>query len=102
MLTMKGWVALGIAAAILGQTGGLIVQGGQLRKEQAEVRRLETDLAAARKRATDAEAATRRSESIGAVQAQESAIVCQGEGAELFARGRQVGVAIGRSQCPVS
>jgi hypothetical protein len=102
MLTMKGWVALGVAAAILGQTGGLIVQGGQLREEQAEVRRLEGDLKIARQRVKDAEAAAVRSESVGAVQAQESAIVCEGEGAELFARGRQVGVAIGRSQCPVS
>lgn len=99
---MNGWIAGGVAALMLAATGGLIVQGGELRKERAEVVRLTGDLKAARKRATDAEALVRQSEAVGAVQAQEAAIVCQGEGAELFNRGRQVGIAIGRSQCPAS
>lgn len=102
MLTFRGWLILGAAAAFLAQTTGLIVQGGQLRDERAEVVRLEGDLKTARKRASDAEALVRQSEAVGAVQAQEAALICQGEGAELFNRGRQVGLAIGRSQCPAS
>ncbi|MFC7378287.1 hypothetical protein [Brevundimonas sp. GCM10030266] len=102
MLTTKGWVALGFAAALLAQTAGLMVQGRQLRHERAEVRRLEADLKASRNALTDALRTAARAEADGAVQAQEAAIVCQGEGAELFTRGRQVGIAIGRSQCPAS
>lgn len=99
---MNGWILGAGAALFIAAAGGLIVQGDQLKDSRAEVVRLERDLKAETKRANNAEAAVRKAESTGAVQAQEAAIVCQGEGATLFNRGRQVGIAIGRSQCPAS
>lgn len=102
MLTPKSWLAAGVAALFLAQTAGLMVQGRQLQRERADVRRLDTDLKTARTSLAEALKTSVRAEAEGAIQAQEAAIVCQGEGAELFTRGRQVGIAIGRSQCPAS
>ncbi|RZJ47406.1 MAG: hypothetical protein EON87_00805 [Brevundimonas sp.] len=99
MLTAKGWVIVAIAAAFLAQTGGLVVQGKLLRAERDQVRTLKADLRTVRETLATARTEIGRAEATGAVQAQEAAIVCQGEGAELFNRGRQVGLAIGRSQC---
>ena len=102
MLAPQGWLAAGVAVILLAQTGGLMVQGRQLQRERAEVHRLDTDLKAVRQTLDDARKAAGRAEAENATQAQEAAIICQGEGAELFNRGRQVGIAIGRSQCPAS
>lgn len=102
MLTLKGWLTVVAASAFLAQTAGLMVQGRQLHAERAEVRRLETDLKTVRTTLADARKASARAEAENATQAQEAAIVCQDEGAGLFNRGRQVGIAIGRSQCPAS
>lgn len=99
---MNLYLAGGVAALMLAGTAGLIVQGGQLKNARADVVRLERDLKAEKQRVTEAQALIRSAEAMGATQAAEAAIVCQGEGAELFNTGRRVGIAIGRSQCPVS
>lgn len=99
---MNGWIIGGVAALMLVGTGGLIVQGGQLKDARDEIVRLARDLQAEKQRVTEAQALIRSAEAMGATQAQEAAILCQGEGAELFNTGRRVGIAIGRSQCPVS
>lgn len=101
MLTPKGWIAIAVAAVLLAQTGGLMVQGRQLQRERQKVQALEHDFRAAKEGWSEALKSALRAETENATQAQEAAIVCQGEGAELFNRGRQVGIAIGRSQCTV-
>lgn len=97
---MKVWALLAVVVTVL--SGFLAIQGGKLKDARADVARLERDLKAEKQRVTEAQALIRSAEAMGATQAAEAAIVCQGEGAELFNTGRRVGIAIGRSQCPVS
>lgn len=99
---MNGWFLGGVAALMLAGTAGLMVQGGELKDARAEVVSLQRDLRAEKKRANEAEALIRKTEALSATQAHETAVQCQGEGAELFNRGRQVGRAEGRAQCAVS
>jgi hypothetical protein len=99
---VNGWFLGGVAALMLAGTAGLMVQGGELKKERAQVVSLQRDLRMEKQRADAAEKLIRKIEALSATQAHETAIQCQGEGAELFNRGRQVGRAEGRAQCAVS
>lgn len=99
MLTPKGWLIAGVVALFLAQTCGLIVQGSQLNRSRSEAMALRADLKTVRASLAEALKASAQAETTNAVQAQEAAIVCQGEGAELFAVGRRVGRAEGAAQC---
>lgn len=99
MLTPKGWLIAAVVFLLLAETCGLIVQGGQLNRSRAEATTLKADLKTVRASLADTLKACARAETTNAVQAQEAAIICQGEGAELFAAGRRVGRAEGAAQC---
>lgn len=96
---MRTWLA-GIAVALfLAGTAGLMVQGKQLRDERTENAVLTADLKAANDDLKKALARASALEAENATQAEEAAVVCQGEGAELFAAGRRVGRAEGAARC---
>lgn len=88
---MKGLVIGGIAALFLAGTAGLMVQGKQLRSAQDDAAELRVELKAAQDDLRDARDRASALEAENATQAEEAAVVCQGEGAELFAAGRRVG-----------
>lgn len=91
----------GVVALILALSVALIIQTKRQQTAHDAGVVLAERLEAANKRAADAEALIRKAQAVGAVQAQEAAIRCQGDGAELFNRGRQVGRAEGAAQCAV-
>jgi hypothetical protein len=99
---MNLYLAGGVAAVFAIGSAALMIQGGDLKNARAEVVSLQRDLRAEKRRANEAEKLIRKTEALSATQAHETAIQCQGEGAELFNRGRQVGRAEGRAQCAVS
>ena len=89
-MTLRVYLALGVGIAFLALIAGLIVVRGQLEDRKEDVTRLEMVVSSqneAIKRYKERET-TIADTATG--QAEQAAVVCQGTGAELFERGKQI------------
>lgn len=92
-MSIRGYIALGVGIAFLALLAGLVVTRGQLEDRKKDVTRLEMVVSSqneAIKRFRERETAIANT---ATGQAEQAAIVCQGTGAELFERGKQIGLA---------
>lgn len=90
---IRVYLALGVGVAFLALLAGLMVTRGQLEDRKKDVTRLEMVVSSqneAIKRYKEREL-TIANTATG--QAEQAAVVCQGTGAELFERGKQIGLA---------
>jgi hypothetical protein len=90
---MRAYIALGVGIAIVALIAGLIVTKGQLEKRKEDVTRLEMVVSSQADAIRQLKARETTIANTANGQAEQAAVVCQGTGAELFERGKQIGLA---------
>lgn len=94
-LTLTAYLTL----AILALGAALIFSWTQIGSQRAEIRGLKADLATAAKSLERASDDIERFAKVEGVSAAEAARICSAEGDSAFTRGRQFGIAEGKSTC---
>jgi len=91
MLTTKGYILIGTVVAFLAISGALAWTSDKLADARDKIVQLEGAVGARDQKIGDLEAQVLRVSSAAVAQSEAADVVCRGTGAELFARGRQVG-----------
>lgn len=93
MLTLRGYFMLGGLLAFVALITALIVTRSQIERAKKDITRLEMLVSSRDDTIRALNARVVATSGIATTQAEAAAETCQGTGAELFERGRQIGLA---------